>query len=57
MPEKIETAERALELLERVVAARGHDFIYWAPLVKGDDMLCKYAYDNKPSCGVGVALL
>lgn len=46
--------QTALDLLERVVALRGADYIY----EKGDNpsLSCTYARDGEPSCGVGTAL-
>lgn len=51
---KIEiNAERALSLLEEVVAERGPDYCY-EPLPISRS--CVYQLDEKPHCGVGLAL-
>lgn len=46
------TPERALELLEQVVAEFGEDYIYIKPSVVG----CLYWFDGRPSCLVGQVL-
>lgn len=51
---KIEiNAERALSLLEEVVAERGSDYRY-EPLEGSRS--CVYQFDGKPHCAVGLAL-
>ncbi len=50
---KIETADQALELLERAVATRGEDFVYEKP---EDAEFCVYVRDGKPDCLIGVVL-
>lgn len=54
----IETAQQALELLEKAVATRGEDYVYpKRPSINNDPTpTCLYAYQGKPDCLIGVAL-
>jgi len=50
---------KAIELLERVVAERGGDFMYSPKRPAADTgkyNTCNYEFDGVPSCGIGLAL-
>jgi hypothetical protein len=46
------TRDRAVELLEELIAEFGADYVYQPP----DGTHCVYVHDDQPSCGVGHVL-
>ncbi len=48
---RIETAQQALELLEKAVATRGEDYVY-----RRHEGFCTYTHDGEPDCLIGVVL-
>jgi len=48
--------DKAIELLERVVAERGRDFVYTQNSSDSGKSFCSYERYGEPSCGVGLAL-